>query len=490
METLPQLRTPTGLLPDAARLVLPDGIVSTGYPATEATCRKIGIEFDPWQADLNRCILAKDAEGLYAADTVALSIPRQVGKTYDVGGLCFADSIINPGSTIVWTAHRFKVARESFNEMRAWAKSSPLRAHIDYDEITTAAGNECIPFRNGSRILFAARERGAVRGFTKVRRLVLDEAQILSEAALSDLVPTMNQAANPQVILMGTPPKPTDPSEVWTRLRAEALTGEAEGTLYAELSALPGSDLLDREAWRRANPSYPKRTPAKAILRMYKLLSPEDFAREALGIWDDTAERQWLVISREPWFALLDKDSQAGRGPGETAFAVEMSWDRTAAGIGACGRRPDGLFHVEVPVGADGQSDYRAGPSDWLPPRLKQLVDQWRPARVVVNGKGPAGTLIPDIEALGVEVYQPTYVELGQAFGRFSDTVEAGGLRHLGDKALNDALAGAATRKVGDAMTWDMKEASTDAAPLIMVTNALWGLATAPAPQKFYASYR
>jgi len=490
LETLPRPQTPLGLLPDAARLVLPAGIVSTGFPATEATCRKIGIEFDLWQAELNQCILAKDADGQYAADTVALSIARQVGKTYDIGGLVFADSIINPGTTTVWTAHRFKVARESFNEMRAWAKTSRLRNHIDYDDITTAAGNETIPFRNGSRIVFAARERGAIRGFTKVRRLVLDEAQILSEQALADLAPTMNQAQNPQIILMGTPPKPTDPSEVWTRLRAEALAGESEGLLYVELSAPPGSDPLDRSAWRKANPSYPRRTPDKAILRLNKLLSPDDFLREALGIWSEDVDGGWRVIPREQWLALVDEKSEPVRRPHEVAFAVEMSWDRTAAAIGVCGRREDGLFHVEIPTDADGRSDYRSGPPHWLPPRLKQLVNQWRPARVVINGKGPAGPLIPDIEALGVEVYQPTHVELAQAYGRFRDTVEAGGLRHLGEPALNTALAGAASRKVGDAHAWDMKEASTDSAPLIVATNALWGLATAPAPSRFFAAYR
>src|SRR6266705_3049348 len=157
-----------GLLPEARHLVLPSGIVSTGYPSTEAVCRRIGIVFDPWQADLNRCILAKSADELYAAD---------------------------------------KVARESFNELRAWARSPLLRQHIDYDDITTGAGNECIPFRNGSRVVFAARERGAIRGFTKVRRLVIDEGQILTDFALSDLAPTMYQAWNPQIIFMGTPPK-------------------------------------------------------------------------------------------------------------------------------------------------------------------------------------------------------------------------------------------------------------------------------------------
>ena len=97
--------------------------------------------FDPWEADLNRCLLAKMRAGAVCGGYGALlSIPRQVGKTFDVGGVVFADSIINAGTTTVWTAHRFKVARESFNEMRGWAKSPLLKAHIDYDEITTGCG--------------------------------------------------------------------------------------------------------------------------------------------------------------------------------------------------------------------------------------------------------------------------------------------------------------------------------------------------------------
>lgn len=282
--------------------MLPRGIASDSFPSTRRVCEQIGIRFDPWQRDLNRCLLSKSRNGLYAADTALLSIPRQVGKTFDVGGVVFADSVINPGTVTVWTAHRFKVARETFNEMRAWAKSPLLAPHVNYDDITTGAGNECIPFRNGSRILFAARERGSVRGFTKVRRLVLDEGQILTEIALSDLVPTMNQAVNPQIVLMCTPPKPSDPSEVVTRLRADALAGESTGVLYVELSAPPGCRPDDRAAWRKANPSYPRRTPAKAILRMRKLLSPEDFMREALGVWDDP-DGAWEIIGEDAWGA-------------------------------------------------------------------------------------------------------------------------------------------------------------------------------------------
>ena len=314
--------------------------------------------------------------GLYAADTALLSIPRQVGKTFDVGAVVFGDSIINPGTTTVWTAHRFKVARESFNEMRAWAKSPLLKPHIDYDEITTGAGNESIPFRNGSRIVFAARERGAIRGFTKVRRLVLDEGQILSEQAMADLVPTMNQAVNPQIVLMCTPPKPTDPSEVVTRLRTDALDGDTEGVLYVELSAPRGSDPGDRTAWKKANPSYPSRTPAKAILRMKKLLSPEDFLREALGIWDDITGQ---VITPDVWDSRVGNAPDVKRRP--IVFAADASPGQQSAAISVASWLPGGIVLIEIPDG-----DHRKGVG-WVVPRLLELKARYRPSS---DCRGPA----------------------------------------------------------------------------------------------------
>jgi len=468
-----QRRTRNGLLPEAAHVVLPRGIVSNGFPSTERVCQRIGIVFDPWEADLNRCLLAKTRAGAFAADTALLSIPRQVGKTFDVGAVVFADSIINAGTVTVWTAHRFKVARESFNEMRAWAKSPPLRPHIDYDEITTGAGNECIPFRNGSRIVFAARERGAIRGFTKVRRLVLDEGQILTDQALADLVPTMNQAVNPQIILMCTPPKPTDPGEVVTRLRAEALSGDSEGVLYVELSAPAGCDSGDRAAWRTANPSYPKRTPAKAILRMRKLLSPEDFRREALGIWDEVAGRG---ISQAQWAACAAPGSQV-LDPVALAFSVARGG--SSAAIAVAGRRADGLGHGEL-------ADHRPGTA-WLIPRVLELVESLDPCVLVFNPAGAAG----DFEAELVEHRFSTKPgpgerrlqivaarEYAHACGALADDVRNGRWRYPGPSPVDAAVEGARTRPLADAWAWSWKHSPADISPLEAVTLARHGHAT------------
>jgi phage terminase large subunit-like protein len=444
-----------GLLAEARHVVLPTGIVSSGFPAAEATCRKLGLFFDQWQADLNRCILAKDAAGLYAADTVVISIPRQVGKTWDIGALVFADSIINPGTTTIWTAHRFKVARETFNELRGIATSPALLPHIDPNAIHTAAGNESITFRNGSRIVFAARERGAIRGFTKVRRLVLDEGQILTDAALADLAPTMNQAENPQIIIMGTPPKPNDPGEVFTRIRTEALAGESEGALYVEFSAPENADPNDESSVRIANPSYPRRTGRKAIERLRRLLSAEDFMREALGVWD--REDSGAAIDPALWSSLADPSAE--RGP-EPVFAVSTAPDRSWAAVAVAWRRPDGSPQVML-------ADYRPT-TTWVQARVDELRARWR------------SPVLTDTASRGLvtDAAEPSQAEQAQAHNALSDAVLAGAIHHGNEPAMNTAVRAARWKTSGDTRVLDRK-GSTDISPLVAAALAVHGLSAA-----------
>lgn len=470
-------RMSDGMLAEARHLVLPSGIVSTAFPATENTCREIGIAFDPWQRDLNRGILGKDRFGLYAADTVVMSIPRQVGKTYDIGALVFADAIINPGTTTVWTAHRFKVSRETFNELRAWARSPLLAPHVDYDAITTGAGNEMIPFRNGSRIVFAARERGAIRGFTKVRRLILDEAQILTEAAMSDLAPTMNQAENPQIILMGTPPRPSDPGDVFTSMRKTALDGEGEGLLFVEFSADPDApvDLDAPGAWAqvaKANPSHPSRTSKRAIRRLRRLLTnDDDWRREAYGIWD--AERRASVFGAGLWEAGARDARPSDLAVGGLGVAVTR--DLTHSAIVAGARSDDGAWLKVL----------RHGPgTGWVVDACLELQNATG-AVAVIDGRGPGAVLIPTMERAGVGVRVAATADVLDACAGLDSLVREGELFYERAPELDAAVTGAVKRTVGDRWAWGRKESSSDISPLEAGTLAAWA-ASEPTPASAY----
>ena len=464
-----------GVLSEASRLVLPDGIVASSGPAVEATCLKLGLGFDAWQAELSRAVHGKTAEGVYAADTVMMSIPRQVGKTYLISAIVFADAIINAGSLTVWTAHHFKVCRETFNAMRGLAESELLRPHVDPNQIYTAAGNESITFRNGSRILFMARENNALRGFAKISRLILDEGQILSERAMADIVPTLNQSTNPQVILMGTPPKPSDPAEVFTNQRNEALGGKSEGLLYAEFSAPSGSDLDDRGAWAAANPSYPSRTPERAVLRMRKLFaSDDDFAREALGIWDGAGS--YRVISGDSWNVCAAPNLVDSGG--ETALALDVSPDRSTATIAAASWTVDGLPYVDV-------VETRRGDADWGVQRFVDMVGRHDVRAVVVDAMSGANSLADPLRQRDVTVTATTARQMAAAFGGFYDAVMDGKLRHLDQPLLNSALSVARKRRIGDSgFGWSRKDSESDITPVTAATLALWGLTSSEVAEK------
>src|SRR5699024_2566857 len=90
------------------------------------------------------------------------------------------------------------------------------------------------------------RENGFGRGFKKVDILVLDEAQILSLKAMEDMVPATNAAPNGLVLMMGTPPRPNDPGEVFTDRRESALSGEDEDVFYVEMGADDNANPNDR----------------------------------------------------------------------------------------------------------------------------------------------------------------------------------------------------------------------------------------------------
>lgn len=459
-------------LSEAARhLLIPSGIVSSEWPRVRQLAQALlGIEFDYWQDALGMLILAKRADGRYAAGIggVVMSLCRQVGKTFLIGAMVFMLCILHPGLLVLWTAHRSRTSDETFGDMRSMARRKGARRRIA--RIRSANGQQEVAFVNGSRILFGARERGFGRGFKGVGIVILDEAQILTETAMSDMVPAMNTADNGLLIMMGTPPKPGDPSEAFTIRRQEALAG-TDDMLYLEFSADPGADPDDRKQWAMANPSYPRRTPASSILRLQKQLSPDSFRREGLGIWDTVAASS--AIDPAQWrMAATDEPDTAGL----VGYAIDMPPDRSSLAIGGCVKHADGSAHIELKAFESTRSKGSAWAVDWI-------ADRWpRTAAVVIDGQSPAMALLPDLKARHVKVITTSAPDMGRACGRMLDMLRDGKLTHLADgkqPALDIAVANATTRNIGGsgAVGWNKLGSDIDISPLIAVTLALYGTA-------------
>ena len=451
----------------AKHLITPDAALSTGWPKIRDTCNNLGWLFDDWQDDLGRLIMSKDGTGLFAASLCCMSLPRQVGKTYLVGCIAFALCLTQPGTTVIWTAHRGRTATETFRAMKAKAKSPELAAFIDQrvkgGGIRSSNGEQEIEFLNGSRIMFGARESGFGVGFADVGMLVLDEIQRASTKAMDDLLPTTNAAANPLVLCMGTPPRPTDDGEVFTMLRTEAIEGESSDVLYVELGASKRFDLADEvEFWlqlRQVNPAFPHRVGERAILRNKKGLSDDSVFREVFGLWD-TIGKQFSPFNGPLWRDGVDVGPEPSAKP--NGLAVDMSHDRQIS-IGACWLEPDSAHVEEVWAGVN-----ESAAVEWIVARAGRRIP------VIIDGMSPAASMIPTLKARGVKVHAGTAGDMAKACGLTVSDLNDGRLTHADQEAVNDARSGCRKRGIGQAGGWglDRTDPSVNIAPMVAVVLA------------------
>lgn len=489
----------TPRLSEVAKFVhVPPTAVTTGWPAVRAKLAELGIKFRWWQVAIAMIVLSKNAAGKYTTTIggVGLSIPRQVGKTFLVGALVFALCLLRPGLTVVWSAHRLRTAEETFKKMQGFARRKSIKPHIL--RVVLGSGEESIEFINGSRIMFGARAAGFGRGFDEVDVVVYDEGQILAQSALDDMIPATNQCRQPEgalLFFMGTPPQKKDiaakRAEVFTSMRARAKAKD-EDTVWIEFGADDGyiptaspAPLTDRD-WKqiaKANPSFPEDTPRESILRMRKQLGDASFKLEGAGVWDEF-EATKLVMPK--WH---DRVVSKARQQKPAALGVAVDLDRIWVSVG----------------GASGGDIPHLGPvsvaGDASPVVLRRRLDadlafvvgevariqRETGCAVVLDRKGPAGSLEKPLTDAGVRVTPAGLDDVCTASVDLYDAVEAGRVEHGGYPALDQAVTAAGWRTVGDRKTFGRK--SGEISMLEAVTLALWGIQHKPAPRVPMGAY-
>lgn len=476
----------TPRLSEAARhLVYPaDRIVSTGWPRIKRRLADMAVEFDPWQEGAARLVLAKDKRGMYVATVggVCWSIPRQVGKTFTIGSLLIAMCIEFPGLKVLWTAHRTRTATDAFRSMQGMVKRKRVRPHLmpgRNDGIRTANGEQEIAFRNGSLIMFGAREQGFGRGFTNIDVEVFDEAQILGTKALEDMVAATNQSRHPHGALLfylGTPPRPEDESEAFREKRAKALSGKADNLIWIEFGADPDSDPDDRTQWPIMNPSHPHRTPVEAMERMRENLPGDDaWNREGRGVWDPVASKG--VLSGQSWMEREDAGSTAVDA---LTLGVEVGPDLAWASVALAGQRADGDWHFEL----DDDQHTRGRGTAWLVPHLQYLTANNPNLRgIVVDVAGPVAALLEQrngrwfFKDSDLQVTPVKVAELGAGCSAVLDGIVTGWLHHIGQPQFTAAALAAGKRPLGDTgmWVWSRKMAESDITPIQAGTLALIG---------------
>ena len=423
--------------------------------------RSLDLPLDDWQEDVLRAGLGERPDGSWAARTVGLSTPRQNGKSYLIVVRALAGILLFGEELIICSAHQQDTSREVFNKLCDILQEHP---YLDerVEQYGRALNREYIKFKSGQVIRFKARSAGGGRGFS-ADCLLLDEAQILTVAAWSAILPTLSARPNPQVWLLGTPPtEPDDSGEVFSRVRKT--TGTDTRTAYLEWSADPADDFDAVETWAKANPALGTRISPESVQAEREVMTDEQFAVERLGIW--MADSEASVIPAESWQRASDALSMA---VDRLALGIEVAPNLARATVAVAGQRADGAWHIEVDEMREGY--------DWVVPYVQMLLERNPGIRAVAYDMGsPSKVLGPMFETAHVRTMSPRVVELGTACSTLLAGIVTDAVHHTHQGALNAAARAAGKRRLGDTglWVWSRSTARVDITPLQAATLALW----------------
>jgi hypothetical protein len=454
-----------------------------------------GLDLDDWQRWSLRHMLARDADGLWSAFEVKLTVPRQNGKgsIYEAREL-FGLFCIKSDRLLIHTAHEHKTASEHYQ--RVWRiiennndlfmqigrhSSAYGREFIETKPkptIIIGSGGKHVREDARKRLIFIARSAGSGRGFTG-DMIAYDEDMILDAGKIGASLPSLSARPNPQVIYAGSAGMKT--STQAAKVRRRGLAGTSDSLLYIEYSA----DICDEycefdcdkhddpdseEAVARANPGYGIRITKRFIEKERDAFEGDEpeWWRERLGVGQWPADSEgWAVIPEKWWKLTKDKRAEPERVM-RPVFAIDIAFDRSCAAISVAGfRGSDNRTGIQI-------IEFKAG-TGWLLARIKEINDRWKPIRWIIDKRAPAGSLITDMEKAAIPVETLQASQVAHASGLMYDAFRDDTLRHYGQASWRTAIAGAEWRKLSESRAFDRVNAGSEQAPLMAAAFAHWG---------------
>ena len=441
--------------------------------------RKLGLPFMPWQQLVADVGLELLPSGLPAYRTVIVTVPRQMGKTTLILALALHRAIFWPGrrQRIYYSAQTGQDGRQKvIDDWVPILEGSSLMAAVR--QVRKGTDQVSIIFRNGSRIDVMASSEHSGHGKT-VHLALIDEAfSDVDDRREQAMIPAMKTITDAQEWITSTAGH--EGSVFLNRQvdlgRAAVADALDTGIAYFEWSADPEAPIDNPATWYSCMPAL-GHTITEAVIRYDLAKLPEgEFRRADLNLRTISQER---IIPVEVWRAVCDEHLVLD---GSISLGVEASPDRSSASIVAV----DSMRRAEV-------IDYREGVT-WLLERLPELATRYK-AKVAIDAKGPAGSLIPELATAGVRVEQYGNDAVAGATARLYDAIadRQVKVRSIAGDPLDRAVAGARKRISGERWYWSRTSPTVDVSPLVALTLA-YDLSVASArkrsPQVFWLPNR
>lgn len=434
-------------------------------PRAAAVAAELGFDLMPWQRFVLDVALEVDPKtGRLAYRRVVLTVPRQSGKTTLLLAL-FAHRALGFGEPQIMTyaAQTGVDSRKKFIDDQVPLMEKSALAPLF--RVRKTNGHEAVLWKNGSRHHISAGTEKSGHGPT-LDLGVVDEAFAQVDGRLEQAFsPAMVTRPEPQLWFVSTAGKPSDD---WFRAKIDAareLVDGSQGTAFFEWSAPQDADPRDPKVWRACMPALGHTISEDVIRAELAAFEAEDkigeFRRAYLNQWVE-AERSQIIDA-----ALWDSLAVGNKPPVRPALSVEVALDRSRTVIGAAWQ-VDGQPHVEV---------FEENPgTDWVVPRLAELVGKYSVPTVVVDGGSEAASLLEAIEAARLPVVKLTGAARAAACGGFYDAATNTGLTHNGDPDVGQAIAAARWKDNEGTRVFSRRRSGGDIAALYAVAFAFYGL--------------
>lgn len=450
-------------------------------PAVGKVAAMLGTPFMPWQQYVADVAFEVDDAGKLVYREIVLTVPRQSGKTTLLLAVAVHRALavqqFGRRNRVVYTAQTRKDAREKFQEDFVLGGLEPSRRLRGRWRESKGNGDEHVRFlESGTKFGIDSGTEKSGHGPT-VDLGFIDEAfsQVdgRAEQAFGPAMITRKQAQkwiNSTAGWLGGSPY------LWAKVeggRVRCESGKHGKIAYFEWSADPDDDPEDPATWWSCMPALGYTIDEDSIAAELESAksSPEGingFKRPYLNLWvsKDAPASQVIPTWDAGKVAAID-----WLGPYSAAIDVNPERSRSAIAVAQGGDRAS----LEV-------TDDREG-TWWVVARAVELDATLGHPEWLIDGASPAKSLVPDLEAKGLNVRITGPGDMASACGLLYDraTRSPCEIEHVGQPEITKALAGAKKRDIGPGGAWGWaRKGTADIHPLVAITLAQWGVVTTP----------
>lgn len=429
--------------------VEPHRVASDGEDAA-LLMSEYGCNLDEWQRLVVDAWLGRDEEGKRNVTSAGLSLPRQNGKNVCIEAREFYGLVVD-GERILHTAHQVRTSKKSFRRLAQMFTDKNHPEIMDIvKQIRYTNGEECIELENGGLIEFSARSRQAARGFDGISLVVFDEAQELTDDQVEAIMATLAASAtgNRQLIYAGTPPYPGCPGTVFKRRRGICLDDPGKHDSWHEWSIEAKNvnqiKADDATLWYSTNPALGIHLTEDFTAEEFRSMSVDGFARERLGWWAPTIEKQLdYAIDGTAWAECMSKERKPD---GKTAFGVKFSPDGSEVCLCGAVIPREGKARISML-----ERKPTALGTQWL---ADFLCERYRSACcVVIDGRNGVDVLIDkiaDVWKVKGSIVRPGARDIVASTGMLTDAIFERQITWFeGQEDLNDSATTSVKRSIG-----------------------------------------